>query len=359
MSDQPGSSPTFSLLRVLVLALPIAVAAYAGASWYKGDVQRDATDDLQKTTMKRMLGSQDSQLRLSDRFEDADGDLLADAPQDDAQLVDPDEIVFSYVASTAADENGAAWQDLLDALSKKLGKPVKYQRFTDPAEQLRALKGGELHIAAFSTGETPTAVNSAGFIPVCVPGDADGNFGYTMQIIVPAGSDIKKPADIRGRRMTFTRPNSNSGYKAALVLLLDEEDLAPERDYSWGFSFGHEQSIKRIAAKEYEAAAVAGDILKRMIAAGNVDADAVTSIYESERFPPGVLGYVYNLKPELRDGIAETLTGYEFAGTGLEAEFGGSGGTKFVAVNYKDDWDNVRRIDAAVAKTKAELAGAN
>lgn len=368
MSDHPGSSPTFSLMRVLVLAVPLVIAGYAGANWYKGDVQRNAEDDLQRTMAKRMLGSQEAQLKLSDRYADADGDLLADRPDDESEWLDPEAIVFSYVATSAGDaaEEEATWQEVTAALSEKLGKPVNYQRFSDPGEQLRAFRSGELHIAAFGTGEVPTAVNSAGFIPLCVPGKDDGSYGYTMQIIVPAGSDIHDPADIgkptdegKKRRMTFTRPNSNSGYKAAMVMLLDEHGLAPERDYNWGFSFGHEKSIQGIANKEFEAASVASDILQRMIAAGDVPDDAIESIYKSERFPKGALGYAYNLAPAVADAIREVLLDYEFVGTPLEEEFGGSDDTKFVAVDYRQDWENVRGIDAAVAKARAELAEAN
>ena len=355
MSDQSGNSPTFSLLRVLVLALPLAVAAYAGASWYKGDIQRNADEDLAKTTIARMLGPQ-SQLRMSARYADSDGDLLADAPADEADLIDPAEIAFSYVASTSAPPE-TPWKELLGALSEQLGKPVKYMRFTDPDEQLRALKAGDLHIAAFGTGEAPTAVDGAGFIPLVVPGDAQGRFGYTMKIIVPAASTMKDPKDIRGQRMTFTRPNSNSGFKAALVLLLDEYDLAPERDYKWGFSYGHEISIEGIAKGELQAASVASDILERMIAAGEVSADAIKTIYESERFPPGTIGCAYNLKPELRNGIEKTLVGFGFAGTGPEEALGGSEAADFVRINYKNDRDNVPRIDAAAAKARSELGG--
>ena len=49
--------------------------------------------------------------------------------------------------------------------------------------------------------------------------------------------------------MTFVRPRSNSGCTAALVMLMKEHDLQPERDYTWGFSYGHETSIKGIAEK--------------------------------------------------------------------------------------------------------------
>ena len=92
-----------------------------------------------------------------------------------------------------------------------------------------------------------------------------------------------------------------------------------------------------------------------MIGRGEVDGNALRVIYESERFPPAALGYAYNLTPEIRDGVRETVLGFDWAGTVLETEWGPSGATKFVPISYKDDWSNVRRIDAAVAETRAKL----
>jgi phosphonate transport system substrate-binding protein len=129
--------------------------------------------------------------------------------------------------------------------------------------------------------------------------------------------------------------------------------LQPERDYTWGFSFGHENSIKWVAQKKTDAAAVASDILERMIAADEVDGDAVRVIYESDPYPPGVVGYAFNLTPELQTAIRETILGFDWSGSGLETEYGKSGSVKFAPVSYKDDWKSVREINEA----SGELGG--
>ncbi len=173
-----------------------------------------------------------------------------------------------------------------------------------------------------------------------------------MQFLVPKGSEIKSLADVRGHKVMFTRLDSNSGFKAPLVLLMDPKyNMLPDRDYEWGFSQGHEESIKKIADKEFQVAPVASDILARMIGQGEVQADQVTSIYTSERFPPATLGIVYNLTPALQTEIRDALIGFNLKGTGLEGEFGPDA-TKLVAVNYKDDWANTRRIDQVVADVR-------
>ena len=177
----------------------------------------------------------------------------------------------------------------------------------------RRLKKGELHIAGLNTGIVPAAVQRSGFVPVCTFGREDGTWGYTMKLLVPADSPIKDVAGLKGHKITLTRPDSNSGCKVLLALLRDEYDMQPDRDYTWGFSLGHEESIKGVAAKEFEAAPVASDILARMVEKNEVDPNAFRTIHESERFPPATIGIVYNLTPELRDAIRETLLAFRTA----------------------------------------------
>jgi phosphonate transport system substrate-binding protein len=349
MSDSE-SAGGFSFGRVLMLVIPLALIGWA-ARMYSGNLENSAQANLERTMASRLLADVTSSDNLNQKYSDADGDLVADPPKDEKELLDPETINFSYVASSDSEDENATWKEFLAALSEKLGKPVELVSYTDVAEQMRALQNGDLHVTAFATGETPEAVNEAGFVPAACFADAEGNFSYTMKIIVPVDSDIKTVDDIKGKRMTFVRPRSNSGCTAALVMLMKEHDLQPERDYNWGFSYGHENSIKGIAEKKFMAAAVASDILARMIANGDVAESDVNVIYESKPYPPGVIGYAYNLKPELRDGIVETLTTFDWKGTGLENGPGKSGSVKFAPVEYKKDWEPVREIN----KTGGEL----
>jgi phosphonate transport system substrate-binding protein len=280
-------------------------------------------------------------------FVDTDGDMLADPPPDD-KCIAPEKLVLSYVATAEPGEAAATWKPVMNALGARLGVPVEYVDFSKTEDQLTALAKGELHIAGLTTGTVPIAVSACGFVPVCTFGKDGGTFGYTMKIIVPADSPIKKVEDLRGRKLTFERPNSNSGFKAALVLLMDEYQMLPERDYQWGFSMGHDESIRRVASKDYEAAPVASDLLDRMAAQGEVDLAAIRTVYESEPFPPAAIGYAYNLKPEWRAAIEEVLLGFEWDSTPIAKEYGASGATKFVSVKYMSDWHDIRHVDAAV-----------
>ncbi len=351
-SDAPQAK-SFSLGRVLILAIPLALLAW-GAKIYSSNLEQDAQADLEKTMVWRLLGDQGDSSGLTKTFTDSDEDLVADVPAGDA-AVSPEEIRFSYVSSSESENEEETWKELIAALAEKLKIPVKLVSYSDTGEQLRALQDGKLHVTAFATGEVQAAVNDAGFVPLACFADKDGKYHYTMKIIVPADSKIQSVEDLKGQRITYVRPRSNSGCTAALVMLMEKHNLQPERDYNWGFSYGHENSIDGVAAKRFEAAAIASDILDRRIADGQVKAEDIRTIYESEPFPPGVVGCVYNLKPEIRDAIRDALVGFDWTGTGLEKTYGGQGSVKFAVVSYKDDWKPVRAIHDAGREMLAKI----
>lgn len=351
-SPPPTETPLVSPVRLLGALTVIALAAGAATmALLPGEQQlRQETE----RSMLRVFGlGKPTQNRLADVYNDADGDLVADSPADAAKLAAPSELVFSYVASASdGDKQLAVWKEFVAELSRRADRPVKQVVFASTAEQLKALRSGELHVTAFNTGAVPAAVNACGFVPVVAPGRADGQSGITMKLIVPAASPIQSVADVKGHKITFTDTTSNSGFKAPVVLLWSDFGLAPERDYLWGFSFSHDESIRGVARGDFEVAAVASDMLARMTAnaEGGVDAAKVREIYSSERFPPAALGYVHNLTPKLTAAIRGALLEFAWAGTGVEREFSPDA-TQFVPVNYKDEFAVIRRIDDTLGQS--------
>ena len=351
MSQSSEPRPHVSIARILTVVLPVAVVGIVVYLW-STTLESSARKELASNVFARMFSGEAATVGAKMEYPDKDGDFVADSPDDPQKCIDPEILVFSFVAGAEESVDEGAWKELIAALAKETGREVKYIHYSNVDEQLAALRNGELHIAGLNTGTVPAAVQRDGFVPLCTFGQPDGTFGYTMQFLVPADSPIKEPKDVRDHKVTFTRPDSNSGFKAPVVYLKDQHDMQPERDYAWGFSLGHEESIKGVAAKEFEVAPVASDILARMIERGEVDPQAIRSIYESERFPPATFGCAYNLTPELRTATRTALLSFELTGTGLEGEFG-SDVTKLVAVNYKDAWANARRIDRVVAEARA------
>jgi phosphonate transport system substrate-binding protein len=335
------------LLAALVPAAIIVAALYF--MWVKKPEQENL-EAAHKVALQFSGLNRPVTNKLDARFTDADNDLLADTPTDAGKLLDPPTLTFCYISvaqdpdELKPDAYQAAFAEFVQHLSKMTGKTVEYKTFPTANDQLKAMRDGQLHIGGFNTGAVPIAVDLCGFVPVCKLAGADGVASYRMQLIVPADSSIAKLADLKGHELTLSEPSSNSGYKAPLVLL-HTQGLEPERDYILRYSGSHDESIKGIANKTYQAAAVASDVLRRSVSKGQISANQYRVIYESELFPTASIGVAHNLNPDLSKKLREAIFSFDWKGTGIEKEFATSDQSKFVPANFKDDWALIRKID--------------
>ena len=284
---------------------------------------------------------------LDDRYCDRDGDLVADIPEDESALIDPDTLIFAYTPVEDPAVYETAWADFLTYLEEVTGKDVVFFPVQSNAAQIEAMRSGRLHIAGFNTGSNPLAVNCAGFRPFTIMAAEDGSFGYEMEIITHPDSGIDAIEDIKGGQLAFTSPTSNSGFKAPSAILKADYDMIPERDFEPVFSGKHDNSILGVANKDYPVAAVANSVLGRMLDREVVSPDQIETIYQSQTFPTTGYGTVYNLTPELQEQIRSAFFDFEWEGTSLQEEFERNGEAQFIPITYKEHWDVIRKIDAA------------
>ncbi len=333
-------------IDALVLLLLVVVAGYIAYTLYAPPAP---VNEL--ATIGTFLAKSAHHEKLGSAYRDADGDLVADAPSDPAKLQQVDTLGFCMVAGDDPRQAQEEWQDFLLALEKATGKKVTYRADLETLEaQLAALKGGTLHVTAFSTGEVPVAVNTAGFVPLASPADAEGKYSYEMEILVPAASGSRSPADLKGKTVAFTAMSSNSGAKAPLVILKDEFHLQPGRDYQHVMTGSHQRSIQGLAAGKYDAACVANDVLASAVAAGDIRAEQYRSIYKSGSFPPLCLGVAHDLPPEVITQVKQVFQDFRIEGTSLAKRFGPQGNVRFAPVNYKRDWAQVRDINDSLSR---------
>ncbi|MFN3350356.1 phosphate/phosphite/phosphonate ABC transporter substrate-binding protein [Pseudorhodoplanes sp.] len=287
---------------------------------------------------------------LDKRFTDADGDMVADAPKDPKQWVDPPVLIFSYTPVEDPAVYAKVWDGFVKHLENVTGKKVQFFPVQSNAAQLEAMRAGRLHVSGFNTGSNPLAVNCAGFVPFAMMASLDNAYGYEMEIITFPGSGVTKVEDIKGRKMAFTAQTSNSGFKAPSALLKQKFGLEAGKDYEPVFSGKHDNSIVGVANKDYPAAAIANSVMLRMMARGVVNKDQIVSIYKSQTFPTTGYGYVYNLKPELAEKVKEAFFSFPWDGSELQKEFGSAEPPqqKFMPITYKEHWQVVRDIDAAM-----------
>jgi len=282
---------------------------------------------------------------LDKAYCDRNGDLVADAPTDPKQLINPSTLIFAYTPVEDPALYSKVWDGFIKHAEKVTGKKVVFFPVQSNAAEIEAMRSGRLHIAGVSTGPTPIAVNCAGYVPFAIMGTQGGTFGYEMEIIVPADSSIKTPADLKGKKVAFTAPTSNSGFKAPSAILESEFNLKAERDFTPVFSGKHDNSVLGVANKDYDAAAIANEVMFRMFERKVVDKAKIRTIYKSDTFPTTSYGMAHNLEPALAAKIKEAFLTFPWEGSALKAEFKTE--DRFVPITYQKDWSVIRKIDAA------------
>lgn len=288
-----------------------------------------------------------SAFKLDSRYQDRDGDLVADIPEQTEKQTDPSTLVFAYTPVEDPAVYREVWSGFLNHLSDITGKQVQFFPVQSNAAQIEAMRAGRLHIAGFNTGSNPLAVACAGFRPFTMMAAADGSFGYEMEIITYPGSGVEKVEDIRGGELAFTSQTSNSGFKAPSAILKADYNMVPDQDFEPVFSGKHDNSILGVANKDYQAAAIANSVLNRMLQRDVVSDEQIVSVYKSQTFPTTGYGIAHNLKPELQEQIQEAFFTFDWKGSELEEEFSKSGEAQFIPITFKEHWEVIRKIDDA------------
>ncbi|MCK5201234.1 MAG: PhnD/SsuA/transferrin family substrate-binding protein, partial [Spirochaetales bacterium] len=133
------------LLLILVVLLVIAGAAFAAG-------QKDVDTTEPECTSRGLLDV---------GYCDENGDLVADAPKNEANIKDPDVLFFTYTPLEDPAVYVDMFQPFLDHIAKVTGKEVRYYTTQSYAAEIEAMRSGRLHIAGISTGPTCFAVNLA------------------------------------------------------------------------------------------------------------------------------------------------------------------------------------------------------
>src|SRR5688572_27320929 len=129
-NSSPALAPkrSFSVVRVLLAIIPALLIAgvWLAVEYLAGRADFAATgQDL----LTQLGHSAAASLELAPQFTDANGDLVADAPQDAASQRSPDKLVLSFLASSDAAEDKKNWKEFAEFLSQKTSKPVDVVAF--------------------------------------------------------------------------------------------------------------------------------------------------------------------------------------------------------------------------------------
>ena len=277
---------------------------------------------------------------LSPLYCDEDRDLTADAPKDKSKWRNPASLLLSYSPQedTAAYEK--MWAPYVSHMAQCVGRPTKFLQVFSSAAVVEALRSGRIQFSLLATGDTPFAVNIGGAVPYAGIGIAKELLSYHVAVLVKNDSAFRKLADLKSRRVAHTAPSSNSGNLAPRALF-PAEGLIPDKDYKVIYSGKHDNSVIGVLNGDYDAAAVADDVLDRMLSRGLIKSNAYRIIYKSKPFPAGSMVHAHDLEPALSARLKACTFSYAFSAE-LKTAF--QGADQFLPLNYQRDFEAVRAV---------------
>ena len=275
---------------------------------------------------------------------DDDGNMTADAPTNPKKLKNPAALMLSYSPQEDSVVYEKLWTPYVDHMKSCTGKPVRFLPVYSSAATVEALRSGRIQLSLLSAGDTPFAVNIGGAVPIAIHGTAkDGIAAYHLIVVVKKDSPFKTLADLKGKRIAHVSPSSNSGNLAPRALF-PKEGLVPDKDYKVLYSGKHDNSVSGVLSGDYDAGAVADDVLIRMLQRGVLKPDELRIIYKSQPFPAGSLAVAHDLEPQLKKKIVDCTFTFRFP---IELSAAFRGPDRFVPLDYKRDYASVRNVAEA------------
>jgi len=288
-------------------------------------------------------------MRENPRDEPRYGKPVPSTPEDESEWLDPDTLQFSLVPTEDPTVYENTLEPLLNNIEKETGKTVEYATLDSYAAQVESMRSERLHLAGFSTGTVPFAVNIAGAVPFSVQIDGSGeggSFGYRLWLITQLDNGgIVELEDLEGKTIAHADPSSNSGNLAPRALFANQ-GVVPGEDYEVAYSGGHQQSSLGVANGDYPAAPVCSTCYGRVAADDQLDPSAIKCIWASEPFPTTAFSYVHTLHPDIQEGVRAAFLEYDYEDTTIAEEFEGRG--TWVEIDYATVWDIILQIQESL-----------
>ena len=230
----------------------------------------------------------------------------------------PDKITIVTMPDENNPEAGGKNKKFQEDMSKAIGIPVEIMEGADYAVGIEAMKNKKLDVLLVSPMSYFQAKQRIAIEPL-VTTTSMGNEAYRTVFITKKDNDkINTLEDLKGTNFAFVDPASSSGYlypKYEIVtkLNLDQAKLE-EPNYFFktvAYSGKHDSSVMGVAKGDYEAAAVAGQVLQSMDDAGLVKKDELKIIDETQDIPNAAYVIRKDLPEELKKKLKDFYINYD------------------------------------------------
>ena len=223
---------------------------------------------------------------------------------------------------TMPDENnpdaGAKNENFVKAMSEYLEMPVEQLEGGDYAVGIEAMKNKKLDVLLVSPMSYFQAKKKVAIEPLVTTAILGSEPYKTVFITQKDNNEINELKDLKGTNFAFVDPASSSGYMFPKYTLVKELNLeaakVEEPNYFFktvAYSGKHDARLMGVSKGDYEAAAVSGQVISMMDAAGLVDQDEIKIIGETEEIPNPSYVVRSELPEDLKAKIKEFYLQYE------------------------------------------------
>lgn len=233
-------------------------------------------------------------------------------------------------------------------MEKELGIEIEELEGAEYSVGIEAMKAGKLDVLLVTPMSYYQAKKVAGVEPLVTTTSMGEKPYRTVFIVNKDDKETQSLEDLKGKTFAFVDPASSSGYMFPKSKLVNELDLDPDQlenpDYFFktvAYSGKHDSSIMGVIKGDYEAAAVAEQIIPQLVEAGMMKEDDVRIVGETDVIPNACFVIRADLPQEMKDKIKDFYLNYE-NGDYFETLYG-SKDVRFVEAK-DEDYDVVKEM---------------
>ncbi|GAB7021027.1 phosphate/phosphite/phosphonate ABC transporter substrate-binding protein [Halostagnicola bangensis] len=276
---------------------------------------------------------------FEERDEPVYGDPVRDPPSDESEIIDPDPLLFAMTPTEDPAQYEGVFDPIMENIEEETGRSVETNMVENYAAQVEAMRSEQLHIAGFSTGPLPFAVNLAGAVPFGIQVSEDDAGYFLWAITHMSNTDIDSVADFAGRDGAHGDQSSNSGNLMPRAIFDDQFGVEPGEDYDVEHIGSHENLVLSIYNQDHEVAPVCSYCVTRVAERGDIDPEHIKVVWQSEPIVTTGFSYLYNLPSDVQEGIERAFLEYDYSDTELAEEFDGRG--QFTEIDYATHWHDI------------------
>jgi len=227
---------------------------------------------------------------------------------------DPPRLRFSLVPQGDTKKDAAAFQPMLEALERELGKPVEVIYPDSYDFVVEGLLATRIDLAFLGPASYVSAKNSdpdieafASYSTRAGAFQQEGSF-YRSLLVVRSTSRYRDSESLKGAKLALVDPVSTSGAVVPRRLFSPLIKATFESYFSRVvYSGGHNKSAAALANRQIDAAFIASNHLSDFVAAGNAAREDYRVLWQSEPIPLDPFVYRGRLCAPIKDGIRKVF----------------------------------------------------